>query len=54
MTIAPELLEILVCPQCHVQVTPAQDGLFCPQCKRLFPVMDGIPVMLLDQAKQIG
>jgi uncharacterized protein len=53
--IAKELLEILVCPECKVPVTPTtkEDGLFCPQCKRLYPIIDDIPVMLLDKAKRI-
>jgi uncharacterized protein YbaR (Trm112 family) len=50
----PELLEILVCPECHVAVVVVHDGrgLKCPKCRRVFPVgEDDIPVMLLDEAK---
>ncbi len=54
MTIAKELLDILVCPECRVPVKldPAQEGLFCVQCRRLYPILDDIPVMLLDKARQ--
>ncbi len=54
MPVDPELLEILVCPECHVSVAPVRDGagLKCPKCRRVFPVGDdNIPVMLLDEAK---
>ena len=54
MSVDPALLEILVCPECHVPVQPVHDGkgLRCPTCRRVFPVGDDdIPVMLLDEAK---
>jgi uncharacterized protein len=53
--IAKELLEILVCPECKVPVTPTakEDGLFCLQCRRLYPIVDDIPVMLIDKAKRM-
>jgi uncharacterized protein YbaR (Trm112 family) len=53
--IAKELLEILVCPECKVSVAPTSDqkGLLCPQCRRLYPIVDDIPVMLIDKAKRV-
>lgn len=53
MPVSPVLLEILVCPLCKVSVTPTPDqtGLKCPQCRRVYPVKDDIPVMLVDEAK---
>jgi len=49
------LLEILVCPECKVAVTPTpkEDGLLCAQCRRLYPIVDDIPVMLIDKAKRV-
>jgi hypothetical protein len=52
--VAPELLEILVCPECHEPVQPVHEGagLKSPKCRRVYPVGDdGIPAMLLDEAK---
>jgi uncharacterized protein YbaR (Trm112 family) len=54
-TISPmidkELLEILVCPECKVSVVPKGDAaLKCPRCRRVFPIQDNIPIMLLDEA----
>lgn len=52
MPISPLLLEVLVCPACKGELEPRQDGsaLKCLDCKRVYPVRDDIPVMLLDQA----
>lgn len=52
MPISPELLAILVCPICKVSVSVTSEGygLKCPKCKRVYPVKDDIPVMLVDEA----
>jgi uncharacterized protein YbaR (Trm112 family) len=50
--ISQELLEILACPKCHTKVELKEpDHLRCPQCKVLYPIVDGIPVMLIEEAK---
>ena len=53
----PQLLEILACPCAeHAPLTvgtpsdPTADALTCTSCGRSFPVVDGIPVLLLDDA----
>ena len=53
MAISKELLEILVCPLCKQPVTLKDEGngLKCPQCRRVYPVRDDIPVMLVDEAR---
>jgi uncharacterized protein YbaR (Trm112 family) len=50
--IPQDLLEILVCPECKKPLVyrADTDTLKCPQCRRVFPIRDGIPVMLLDEA----
>ena len=55
MTISKELLEILACPKCKgdVYLNEAGDGLICNACKLLYAIKDGIPVMLIDEAKPI-
>lgn len=52
MPISPELLEILACPVCKVRVDLKLDGsgLKCPQCHRVYPIRDDIPLMLIDEA----
>ncbi|MFA7265342.1 MAG: Trm112 family protein [Candidatus Nanopelagicales bacterium] len=47
----PKLLEILACPaDHHAPVTQEGDVLVCTECGLRFPIRDGIPVMLLDDA----
>ncbi|MGB5155909.1 Trm112 family protein [Desulfobacterium sp. N47] len=55
MTISKELLEILACPKCkgRIHLNDAGDGLICKNCKLLYEIRDGIPVMLIDEAKPI-
>ena len=52
MTISQELLEILACPACKARVELKLDGtgLKCVECKRVYPIRDDIPVMLIDEA----
>jgi len=53
MAVNPELLKILVCPLCKTQVnlTENGEGLKCSQCRRVYPIRDDIPVMLINEAK---
>ncbi|MGH9867296.1 MAG: Trm112 family protein [Candidatus Polarisedimenticolia bacterium] len=52
MAVDPRLLEILACPVCKtaVELTPDGTGLKCRTCRRVYPIRDDIPVMLVDQA----
>jgi uncharacterized protein YbaR (Trm112 family) len=52
MPVSERLLEILACPVCKVKVElkPDGSGLKCTQCKRVYPIRDDIPVMLVDEA----
>lgn len=45
-----ELLEILACPVDKEGITRQGDFLVCAQCDRHYPIRDGIPVMLIDEA----
>ena len=50
--ISQDLLDILVCPACKkpLALKPSGDALKCNACKRVYPVKDDIPVLLIDQA----
>ena len=52
MAVSSELLEILACPACKEKVELKSDGsaLKCVGCKRVYPIRDDIPVMLIDEA----
>ncbi len=59
VTLDPQLLEILACPsddhaplRAGTPDDPGADALTCTSCGRQFPVRDGIPVLLLDEATQ--
>lgn len=53
--IAPELLEILVCPSCHGELEYDQKNqeLVCRQSNLAYKIKDGIPIMLIDEARKI-
>jgi uncharacterized protein YbaR (Trm112 family) len=54
MSLAPDLLAILVCPKCQGRLdhrTAPAEELVCRACRLIYPVEDGIPIMLIDEAK---
>lgn len=46
-----EFVHILACPVCKGELLPSADGssLCCSPCARVYPVVDGIPVLLPKQ-----
>ena len=48
--LSPELLKLLVCPRCHGELQEGVSGLTCSACRLLYPIEDGIPVMMIDRA----
>lgn len=56
MTLPAELLEILVCPKCKgaLEYHPEPpETLTCHACRLVYAVEDGIPIMLIDEAKPL-
>lgn len=51
LPIRKELLDILACPVCKTPVRLDGESLACDTCGRRYPVEDGIPIMLVDDAK---
>ncbi len=57
MSIDPRLLAILCCPAehearpCHGNLEERPEGLLCLTCGLIYPVEDGIPVMLQESAR---
>ncbi len=51
----PKLLEILVCPLCKGPLVHRRDPaeLVCKADRLAFPIRDGIPVMLIDEARTL-
>ena len=52
MNLDPDLLEILVCPDCHgdVEYKERRHLIICQGCGLQYPVREGIPVMLVEEA----
>jgi uncharacterized protein len=51
--IPQDLLEMLVCPVCKKPVVLVNNNasLKCSECRRVYPIQDDIPIMLVDAAK---
>ena len=47
-----ELMRILACPACDNRpaVELHADGLRCRECGRVYPVENGVPIMLVERA----
>lgn len=50
-TIDPELRAILVCPACRGELDDRPEGLRCPACALLYPVVDDIPQLIAEEAR---
>ena len=46
------LLEILACPEDKQPIVKMDDKIVCTQCGKRYPIRDGIPVMLMDEAEE--
>ena len=47
MSILPETL---VCPQCKQRLEQNKEHMLCDLCQLAYPIRDGIPVLLIEQA----
>ncbi len=50
---SPELLSILRCPKCKGVLKQEPTALACTSCKLVFSVEDGIPNMLVEDARPL-
>lgn len=52
MPIKSDLLKILACPACHGKVEHDHENetLNCVECKKMYPIRDDIPVMLVEES----
>ncbi len=54
MPISEELRAILVCPQCKGELRDQKEPerLICDRCCLAYPIVDDIPVMLIEEAER--
>ena len=55
MTVSPQLLAILVCPKCkgELEYRATESALLCHTCRLRYPIRDGIPIMLPEEARKL-
>ena len=46
-----DLLDILACPACRADVRLEGERIVCSSCGKRYPVRDGIPIMLIEEAE---
>jgi len=56
MALSKEFVDILACPQCkgEIKLLPDGFGLICRPCRLKYPILDDIPVMLVDEAESFS
>ncbi|HIW62989.1 MAG TPA: Trm112 family protein [Candidatus Stackebrandtia excrementipullorum] len=57
MPLDATLLEVLACPDTHhapLEYDARAQTLTCQECRRVFRIDNGIPVLLLDEARMAG
>ncbi len=49
-----EYLKVLACPKCKGEITykmyNEKEGFYCKKCKLFYPIIENIPVMLIEEA----
>ena len=55
MTLDAQLVELIRCPSCRSRFAPEQDDeLTCTGCGLVYPNRNGVPVLLVDEARRPG
>lgn len=51
-----ELLTFLVCPKCkgELKLVESPASLVCEHCRLRYEIRDGIPILLIDEAKPLS
>jgi uncharacterized protein YbaR (Trm112 family) len=50
-----ELASLLACPKCHgaLRIEDDESGFVCAACQLLYPIEDGIPNFLVEEARPL-
>ncbi len=56
MALSPELKDILACPKCKGDLVfhEERDAIDCLRCQLTYRIEDGIPVMLVEEARPLA
>ena len=56
LDVDPRLLEILVCPVTHgpLEYDRVKGELICCSARLAYPIRDGVPIMLPEEARELG
>ncbi|PTL82341.1 Trm112 family protein [Vitiosangium sp. GDMCC 1.1324] len=46
-------ISTLACPRCKGPLTLSSDELHCPGCRLAYPIRDGVPELLQDEARPL-
>jgi uncharacterized protein YbaR (Trm112 family) len=49
-----EVLARLACPACHGELRLEGARLICSGCGRVYPIIDGIPALIVESAEQVA
>jgi uncharacterized protein YbaR (Trm112 family) len=49
-----KLLDILVCPKTHASLVLHGDELISKDARLAYPIRDGIPIMLIEEARELS
>ncbi len=52
MKVTQEFVEMMICPACRGRVELKEDGsgIKCLACRRVYPIRDDIPAMVVEEA----
>jgi uncharacterized protein YbaR (Trm112 family) len=51
VSLDPAIIARLACPACHAALRFEASSLVCAKCARAYPILDGIPVLIVDRAE---
>lgn len=46
----PSVTDQLACPACHCSLVLVKQSLLCQSCGRAYPIVDGIPVLIIERS----
>jgi hypothetical protein len=54
LTLNALIAAALACPACYGDLRREDARLVCASCRRAYPVVDGIPVLIVERAEAVG